>query len=140
MSAAHSARRLLVDTGPLVALANKRERRHSAAVAFFDHFDGTLITTVAVVAEVCALLPHHRVPGLLRAISTSNFSLAHVPERELPALAALMGKYADRPMDFADASLLWLADTLGLADIATMDTGFHIYRTKRGRALRNRFS
>ncbi len=64
----------------------------------------------------------------------------HVPEQELPALAALMEKYADRPMDFADASLLWLADALGIPDVATLDSGFHVYRTKRGRALRNRFS
>lgn len=132
-------RRLLVDTGPLVALANKAERRHRAAVAFFDRFDGALITTVAIIGEVCALLPRHRTPLFLRGVASSNFALAHVPEQELPTLAGLMDKYADRPMDFADASLLWLADALGIADIATLDSGFHSYRTRRGRALRNRF-
>ncbi len=133
-------RRLLVDTGPLVALANRAERQHSTAVAFFERFDGALITTVAVIGEVCALLPRHRAPLFLRGVATSNFALVHVPEQELPALAALMEKYADRPMDFADASLLWLADALGIPDVATLDSGFHVYRTKRGRALRNRFS
>ena len=132
-------RRLLVDTGPLVALANAAERRHRAAVDFFRGFDGALLTTVAVIAEVCALLPRHRIALFLRDAGRTNFTLVHVPERELPALAALMEKYADRPMDFADASLLWLADALGLADIATLDGGFHIYRTRRGRTLRNRF-
>lgn len=132
-------RRLIVDTGPLVALGNAAERRHRAAVEFFGGFDGALLTTVAVIAEVCALLPFHRTATFLRDVAHSNFALAHVPEGELPALAALMDKYADRPMDFADASLLWLADTLGIADIATLDSGFHIYRTRRGRALRNRF-
>ncbi len=133
-------RRLLVDTGPLVALANKAERQHSTAVAFFERFDGALITTVAVIGEVCALLPRHRATLFLRGVATSNFALVHVPEQELPALGALMEKYADRPMDFADASLLWLADALGIADVATLDSGFHVYRTHRGRALRNRFS
>ena len=51
-----------------------------------------------------------------------------------------MEKYVDRPMDFADASLLWVADELGVADIATLDSAFHIYRTRRGRRLRNRFA
>lgn len=132
-------RRLIVDTGPLVALANEAERRHQAAVAFFDGFDGALLTTVAVVTEACSLLPRHRIAPFLRGIGRSNFALVHVPAQDLPLLAALMEKYSDRPMDFADASLLWLADALGLGDIATLDSGFHIYRTRRGRALRNRF-
>ena len=132
-------RRLIVDTGPLVALANEAERQHQAAVTFFDGFDGALLTTVAVVTEACSLLPRHRAAPFLRGIGQSNFALVHVPEQELPVLATLIEKYADRPMDFADASLLWLADALDLADIATLDSGFHIYRTRRGRALRNRF-
>jgi hypothetical protein len=132
-------RRLIVDTGPLVALANEAERQHQPAVEFFDRFDGALLTTVAIVTEVCALLPRRKSHLFLRSIAQSNFALVHVPEQELSALAALMEKYSDRPMDFADASLLWLADALGLADVATLDSGFHIYRTRRGRALRNRF-
>lgn len=133
-------RRLLVDTGPLVALANARERRHAEAAEFFSRFDGALITTVAVVTEVCALLPRHLGSKFLRSVKGSLFALVHVPEQELPALAALMDKYADRPMDFSDASLLWLSEASGIRDIATLDSGFDFYRTARGRALRNRFA
>jgi predicted nucleic acid-binding protein len=43
-------------------------------------------------------------------------------------------------MDFADASLVWLSAASGIRDIATLDSGFHSYRTARGKALRNRFS
>jgi hypothetical protein len=120
-------------------LANARERRHAEAVRFFSGFDGALITTVAVVTEVCALLPRHRATVFLRSVERSNFTLVHVPEQELPALAALMDKYSDRPMDFADASLVWLAEASGITEIATMDSGFHIYHLRRGKALRNRF-
>lgn len=132
-------RRLLADTGPLVALTNKRERRHADAAAFFRLFDGALVTTLAVLTEVCALLPRHQATLFLRSIEQSNFTLVHIPEQELPAIASLMDKYADRPMDLADASLIWLGDALGITDIATLDGGFHIYRTARGKALRNRF-
>ncbi len=132
-------RRLIVDAGPLIALVRASDRHHRAAARFFQNFSGALITTVAVIAEVCALLPTRSVVAFLRDIGRSNVTLVHVPETEFPVLAGLIEKYADRPMDFADASLLWLADTLGLMDIATLDSGFHIYRTKRGRALRNRF-
>ena len=132
-------RRLLADTGPLVALANRRERRHADAAEFFRRFDGALVTTLAVLTEVCALLPRHRAALFLRSVERSNFTLVHVPEQELPSIAALMEKYSDRPMDFADASLIWLGDALDIADIATLDGGFHIYRTVRGKPLRNRF-
>lgn len=132
-------RKLLVDTGPLVALANKRDKRHVDASGFFSRYDGALLTTVAVVTEVCALLPRHHATVFLHTIERSNFVLVHVPESELPLLAALMVKYVDRPMDFADASLIWLSDASGITEIATMDSGCHVYRTKRGRALRNRF-
>lgn len=133
-------RKLLVDTGPLVALANARDRRHADAAAFFGRFDGAFVTTLAVVAEVCALLPQHLGSKFLRSVKGSLFALVHVPEQELPALAALMDKYADRPMDFTDASLLWLSEASGIRDIVTLDGGFDFYRTARGRALRNRFA
>jgi uncharacterized protein len=132
-------RNLLVDTGPLVAFANKRDKWHADAGRFFNGFDGALVTTLAVVTEVCALLPDHLATVFLHSIERSNFTLVHVPESELPAIAALMVKYVDRPMDFADASLIWLSDASGITEIATIDSGFHMYRTKRGRSLRNRF-
>lgn len=55
----------------------------------------------------------------------------------LPRAAALMRKYAETPMDFADATLLLLADQLNIVEIATLDRrGFSTYRTERGKALR----
>jgi len=49
-----------------------------------------------------------------------------------------MGKYTDLPMDLADASLVWLAEHLGVLDIITLDRrDFGIYRTARGKSLRN---
>ena len=136
---ARFVRRLLADTGPLVALANRRERKHAEALGFFREFEGALVTTLPVITEACALLPRHQATLFLRSVAQSNFTLVHIPEQELPEIAALMYKYADRPMDFADASLIWLGDALGITDIATLDGGFHIYRTARGKALRNRF-
>ena len=53
------------------------------------------------------------------------------------AATKLMAKYADTPMDYADATLVLLADEMGVADIATLDTrGFSTYRTAKGKAFR----
>ncbi len=53
------------------------------------------------------------------------------------AAAELMAKYADTPMDFADATLVLLAEELGVMDILTLDRrGFSTYRTGKGKAFR----
>lgn len=54
-------------------------------------------------------------------------------EKAAPRLRELMLKYADRPMDLADASMIWAAEHFGLRQILTTDhTDFAIYRTKTG--------
>jgi predicted nucleic acid-binding protein len=43
-------------------------------------------------------------------------------------------KYADRKIDFADATLIWLANHTGMRDILTVDeTDFSVYRLKGGK-------
>ena len=65
-------------------------------------------------------------------------TIVELPPSAAQALADRMGKYADLPMDLADASLNWLAENLGVLDVLTLDRrNFGIYRTARGKALRN---
>lgn len=59
--------------------------------------------------------------------------------RDLPRIAEVMEKYRDLPADFADASLVVLAERTGVTDIATIDKDFSIYRTKDKRQFRNVF-
>jgi len=48
-----------------------------------------------------------------------------------------MARYSDTPMDFADATLVQLADAVGVIDILTLDRrGFSTYRTAKGKAFR----
>ena len=49
-----------------------------------------------------------------------------------PRLRGLMQKYRDRPMDFADASLVVLAEDLNVRRIFTLDSDFLFYRTEDG--------
>src|SRR5215210_892928 len=62
--ARHSVARALVDTGAVVALVNRADRHHAAAVEWFGHFRGVLLTTEAVVTETAYVLaasrPHQR--------------------------------------------------------------------------------
>ena len=72
---------------------------------------------------------------MLRWLSTSRWRTLGI-EKAAPRLRELMLKYADRPMDLADASMVWAAEQTGLRQILTTDrTDFEIYRTKTGQRL-----
>jgi predicted nucleic acid-binding protein len=77
-------------------------------------------------------------------VSFAQFLIAariHVADECQPshvlAAADLMDRYSSTPMDFADATLVLLADALGITDILTLDhRGFSTYRTAKGKAFR----
>jgi uncharacterized protein len=55
----------------------------------------------------------------------------------LSTAARLMAKYADTPMDFADATLVWLAEQRGIDRVLTLDRrGFLTYRFGRSRRFK----
>ena len=128
----------LVDTGPLVAWFDKDDHYHRHARRFVAGFKGHLITTWPVVTEVCHLLPRHVVDRFMAWGVGGGLVLYEMPPDALLDLRKLMQKYADLPMDLADASLVWLAGAIGLLDIVTLDDrDFTVYRTAAGKPLRN---
>ena len=130
----------LMDTGPLVAYLNAGDPAHHAVAEVLDGFRGQLCTTGAVITEAMHFVAVSRSgPGLLSEFVTSAgmqiFDLAQ--PSALRAAVALMEKYADTPMDYADATLVLLAEHLKCYDILTLDRrGFSTYRATRNRAFR----
>lgn len=133
-------KRWLVDTGPLVAYLDAHDSAHSAAVESLDDFSGRLYTTSAVITEAMHMVAEHSAgPELLVeflvATQTEIIDMTRPPQ--LRAAVALMTQYADTPMDFADATLVLLAQDLRVMDILTLDRrGFRTYRTPGGKAFR----
>lgn len=133
-------RRWLVDTGPLVAYLDRTDPMHEVVADRLDAFTGQLATTGAVITEVMYVVAD--VPdGPIAFAELLASADAHVADVEQPAevlaAALLMRKYADTPMDFADATLVALAEQLDVADILTLDRrGFRTYRTSTGRKFR----
>lgn len=129
--------RVLVDTGAVVALVNRADRHHQAAVDWFRSFRGELLTTEAVITEVAYVLaadPAHQRAALVwfeRARSAGLLTVEAVADHE--ELAAIITRYANLPCDYADATLIALAERAGVASIATIDQrDFSVYRI-RGR-------
>ena len=130
--------RVIVDAGPLIGWLDATDAHHASVRDFFTHYRGELLSTWPVLTEVCHLLPEQMVADFLRWVGRGGITVVEVPVSVLPSLADRIDKYSDLPMDLADASLIWLAESLGLLDVLTIDRrDFGIYRTGRGKALRN---
>lgn len=129
--------RALVDTGAVVALVNRADRHHAAAVEWFRRFRGQLLTTEAVITEtayVLAASPAHLRAALLWFERARAADLLKVePVTDYAALARIIAQYSNLPCDYADASLIALAERTGVTSIATIDQrDFSVYRL-RGR-------
>ena len=123
----------IVDTGPLAAWFRRNDPFHALVDHFFRDFDGGLITTWPVIVEVTHLLRPEAQLQFLAWVRKGGVEAAALEPADLEPIERLIAKYRDQPMDFADASLVLLADQTGLGDIVTLDRKqFEVYRF-RGR-------
>ncbi len=130
----------LVDSGPLVAYLDASDPAHADVVARMDAFTGRLATTSSVVTEAMHFVAQApEGPRLLAELLVACDTEVHdfTDPAGLPELVSLMERYSNVPMDFADATLLLLAEALGANELLTLDRrGFATFRTRKGRALR----
>ena len=116
-------------------------RAYELGANFFDTAEsyGPHTDEMVIAEAMHFVAADFRGPALLAEFITASRAVVHDLSQpaELRAAAALMAKYADTPMDYADATLLLLAERLGVPDIVTLDRrGFSIYRTRKGKAMR----
>ena len=132
---------VVVDSGPLVALFDRGDASHERAVAFVNECESELVTQLAVVTEVMYLLRyrHNAQLDFLRWVSGGGVLIKDTTTEDLFRARQLIEKYADRPMDFADALLVALCERLDVPEIATIDSDFEIYRFKGRRRFVNLF-
>src|SRR6185295_13186810 len=128
----------LADTGALLALLDRRDNWHRRCAEAFTTLCLPLATSAAVLTELFHLLDDTREAsaawGLLRS---GAVPLLPIGDEDLPELQALMERYHDRPMDFADATLVHLAKREGLPTIFTVDNDdFETYRIEGKRRFR----
>jgi len=121
----------LIDTGALLALLDRDDKWHQACVIAFDRARLPLATSAAVLTELFHLLGDGRreQQAAWQLLRSGAISVIGIGDGDLPALETLMERYADCPMDFADASLVFLARKLRVADILTVNhNDFETYR------------
>ena len=121
----------ILDTGPWVALIDRSEKKHVECVKWLKDYSGKLYSTEAVLTEVLYLL-NFSAKAQTAAIDFVLASVVEIIPTSLKTSRELMNKYADLPMDYADATIVGLAMETGILQIVTLDhKDFRIYRAKR---------
>ena len=128
------SRDILLDTGPLVAVLDRADQGHQACAGLWNDIADRCITTEAVVTEASHLVGR----GGLSSIPIELLLAARIPIVSLERAghdhaARLMRRYATLPMDYADATLVVVADAIGASTVFSLDRrGFMTYRRSTG--------
>ncbi len=126
---------ILLDSSVIVALLDRSERFHRACADAVQSIEGPLITCEAVITESCHLL--RNLPGareaILRNVSVGNFQVPFQISHQATVVEAILRKYRDRKIDFADACLVALAGEYETGQILTLDREFETYRWARNK-------
>lgn len=122
--------KILVDSGPLIALFNGNDQYHAASVAFVKANRSELVTTIASITETLHLLSFNRNAQIdfLEWVYAGAVTIESIETADLQRIIELTKKYADLPMDFADACLVLLGEKFNIDTIATIDRDFDVYR------------
>ncbi len=123
---------VVVDSGFLIGLFDETDALHGRCRAFLRDYRGRFLTTEAVLAETLALLSTAQQLRCLAWLGDTVQARLLAVDREpidFRAVEKLARKYADQPMDFADASVVLLATRTGVREILTADRGdFAVYQ------------
>ncbi len=133
---------IAVDTGVFLALADRSDRWHRSAQGALETLTEGWVTTWPVITEACHLLRTRleakAVFDLIDDVADGGIELWNPSPAHVAKLPALMRKYAQLPMDLADASLVLLAEHLGHGRILSTDLrDFKTYRWKHRKPFRN---
>jgi uncharacterized protein len=129
----------LIDTGAILALLDRNDRWHDSCVSAFRQLRLPLLTSQAVLTELFHLVGDTRreMEAAWKFVRCGALTLGAIEDAELPYVHALMSRYWDRPMDFADATLVHLAKRESLSVIFTVDhADFTTYRIDGKRRFR----
>jgi hypothetical protein len=129
----------LIDTGAILAILDRKDRWHHACALAFRHLRLPLLTTQAVLTELFHLVGDHRREreAAWALLLSGAIEIAPIRQEELAGIQSLMDRYSDRPMDFADATLVHLARRESISSILTVDLAdFNTYRIEGKRRFR----
>jgi uncharacterized protein len=132
---------ILLDTSGLLAAIDAGQRRHQAARDALLSAARPLILSPFILAELDYLVASRvgvaAQRGLLAAVAEGSYELAEFGRHDVAQATGVIAQYAEHQISLADASIVVLADRLGILDVLTLDERhFRTLRTTRGYAFR----
>lgn len=116
---------LIIDTGVLLAAADNTDRAHTGCVDLVETISDTLITTALVIAETGYMIERQLGPEaesrFHRSIAAGDVLVEVLTASDYTRIAELIEHYAGFPVRGTDASLIAIAERLGITRIATLD-------------------
>ena len=128
----------LIDSGAMIALLDDNDQWHDDCQEAFASLRLPLATTLAALVEVFHRFTWkpYRHAQVWRIVRSGSICVLRIDDNDWAEIERLMLKYADQPMDFADATLVRLAEREGLTTILTVDRDFEVYRIGGRKAFR----
>lgn len=129
-------RRVILNTGPLVALLNRHEAQHGWVKDSLGEIEPPL-TCEAVVSEACFLLRGFRggQRAVMETLSTGLVQIAFKIGENVEPIEVLLERYASVPMSLADACLVRMTERYPESSVLTFDGGFYVYRKNRSEVI-----
>lgn len=129
---------VLLDTGVLYALADRKDAWHRRCADFVEEYEGRLLVPSAVVPETCYLMGTHlgrrAELAFVQALADGELTVVHFTAEDLARCAALLKTYGDAAIGFVDASVAAVAERLKITTILTTDRRhFAIIKDRDGR-------
>jgi uncharacterized protein len=114
---------LIFDTGPLVAIADRRDRLHERCRRIVDEMDELFVVPAPVLPEFDYLTSQLLGPGpmvaMLRDIEAGSVVVEELVAEDYPRVRELIDRYED--VGFVDASVLAIVERFGERKLATLD-------------------
>ena len=127
---------ILLDTGPLVAFLNRRDKFHVWAVSQWDQIAPPMLTCEAVISEACFLLSGTGggIDSVMQLIKRKIIAISFRLDEHIQPVGKLLAKYRSVPMSLADACLVRMSEVNPDSQVFTLDSDFSLYR-KTGRRI-----
>jgi predicted nucleic acid-binding protein len=130
--------RVLLDTGPLVAIISERDQHHDECVEQLNQLTPPLLTCWPVITEAAWLLRKDlsAVQRMLNGFDVGLMQLLPLDEDAGPWLSNFVGRYANLGVQLADACLVYLAEREGIETVFTLDRrDFTVYRFGKNKSF-----